>query len=175
MHIRPTLPSDISRLIEIEHSAAQAFRQFPELAWLAGAEGLDRDAHTAFIAASGSWLAGNDQGQAVGFVCLTVEKQALHVHELSVGLQWQGKGIGRCLLDKVRALARLSDLPMVTLTTFAHVPWNGPFYAKYGFEVLEEQRLGARLRTILATERAQGLPRRCAMGLLLSTQDAEGG
>ena len=168
MRIRPALLPDITQLIAVEQSAAQAFLQLPALAWLASAEGLDEGAHAAFITAEGSWVAEEDQGEALGFVCLSLENEALHIHELSVRLQSQGQGIGRQLLDQACAVARLRGAQALTLTTFAQVPWNGPFYAKYGFKVLGEQQLGARLRGILATERAHGLEGRCAMRLPLA-------
>ncbi|MFJ4445540.1 GNAT family N-acetyltransferase [Pseudomonas sp. NPDC089422] len=167
MRIRPALLPDIPRLIAVEQSAAQAFLQLPELAWLASAEGLDAMAHKAFIDDHGSWLAEDDQGQALGFVCLSLEGQALHVHELSVRLQSQGQGIGSQLLDQACTVARHRGALEVTLTTFAQVAWNAPFYVRCGFEVLDEQHLGARLQGILATERAHGLSGRCAMRMPL--------
>ncbi|MBO9549176.1 GNAT family N-acetyltransferase [Pseudomonas sp.] len=167
MPIRPALLPDIAQLIAVEQSAAQAFLQLPELAWLATAEGLDARAHKAFIDDQGSWLAEDDQGQALGFICLSLEGQALHVHELSVWLQSQGQGIGRQLLDQACAVARHRGAVELTLTTFAQVAWNAPFYVRYGFEVLDEQHLGARLQGILATERAHGLSGRCAMRMPL--------
>ncbi|POG10659.1 GNAT family N-acetyltransferase [Pseudomonas putida] len=168
MHIRPALPADIAQLIAVEQSAAHAFLRLPELAWLANAEGLDEMAHKAFIDDHGSWLAEDDHGQVLGFVCMSLERQALHVHELSVRLQLQGQGIGRQLLDQACAVARDRGVLTLTLTTFAQVAWNGPFYARYGFEVLNDQQLDARLQGILATERAHGLSGRCAMRLALA-------
>ncbi|HDS1680309.1 TPA: GNAT family N-acetyltransferase [Pseudomonas putida] len=168
MRIRPAQPDDIAQLIAVERSAAHAFARLPDLAWLARAEGLDEKAHKAFIDCQGSWLAEDDQGQVLGFVCLRLEGQALHIHELSVRLASQGQGIGRQLLDRACAQARHQGAQEVTLTTFAQVSWNGPFYARYGFEVLDQPQLGARLQGILATERAHGLTGRCAMRLPLA-------
>jgi GNAT superfamily N-acetyltransferase len=167
MRIRPALLADIPQLIAVEQSAAQAFLQLPDLAWLATTEGLDEGAHNAFIITSGSWVAEDDQGDALGFVCLSLEGQTLHIHELSVRLQSQGQGVGRQLLDQACAVARHRGALALTLTTFTQVPWNGPFYARYGFEVLDQQQIGARLQGILATERAHGLSGRCAMRLPL--------
>lgn len=48
-------------------------------------------------------------------------------------------------------------LPELRLTTFAEVPWNGPYYARLGFEVLPAERLTEGLRAIRATEAAKGL------------------
>jgi hypothetical protein len=53
-------------------------------------------------------------------------------------------------------------LRALTLTTFRHVAWNAPFYARYGFVELPADSDG-RLKAILIRETAHGLPNRCAM------------
>ncbi|WP_286914674.1 MULTISPECIES: GNAT family N-acetyltransferase [unclassified Pseudomonas] len=167
MHVRPARHDDVAQLMAIERSAAHAFAQRPELAWLADAEVLGEDAHQRFIDSGCSWVAQAAQGQALGFLCASQQGQALHVEELSVRLQAQGQGIGRRLLDEAVAAARHRGLRELTLTTFADVPWNAPFYSRYGFEVIAHDQLGATLRARLADERAHGLKGRCAMRLVL--------
>jgi hypothetical protein len=39
------------------------------------------------------------------------------------------------------------------LTTFAHVPWNAPYYARLGFAVLTSDELGPELRATREGER----------------------
>lgn len=58
----------------------------------------------------------------------------------------------------------------MTLTTFRDVPWNAPFYARRGFELLDDTTIGERLQTILEKEAGHGLPRarRCAMRWLVT-------
>jgi N-acetylglutamate synthase-like GNAT family acetyltransferase len=65
------------------------------------------------------------------------------------------RGIGRALLDHVAALARARGAPALTLTTFAEVPWNGPYYARLGFEVWPDTAQGPGLAAIVARERAR--------------------
>ena len=62
----------------------------------------------------------------------------------------------------------------ITLTTFAEVAFNAPFYTKLGFERLAEQALGPRLSAVLAEEAAHGFPAgsRCAMRLELGIRPA---
>ena len=158
MLIRPTLTRDIPRLAEVERSAAQAFASLPALAWLAAGDVLDITTHQACVDAGATW-------QILGFACAGYEQQALHIHEISVRREAQGQGIGRKLLDQLVAVARASGARELTLTTFADVPWNAPFYRRYGFETLDEGLLCARLRQILASEAAHGLKGRCAMRL----------
>lgn len=167
MLVRPARYDDVPHLMAIERSAAQAFAQRPELAWLTHGEVLDGDTHQAFIDSGCSWVAEKAQGPLLGFICASLQDRALHIEELSVRLEAQGQGIGRRLLDEVVAAARRSGLQQLTLTTFADVPWNAPFYARYGFEVITHDQLGARLSAVMASERAHGLEARCAMQLTL--------
>ncbi|MBA6118115.1 GNAT family N-acetyltransferase [Pseudomonas sp. NC26] len=165
MVIRTTRPGDIAHLAGVERSAAQAFARVADLAWLADGDVLDSAAHRGFMLAECSWVAEDAQGQVLGFLCASMEVHALHVHELSVRLEAQGQGVGRRLLDHAAYVARRRGFEQLTLTTFAEVPWNAPFYARYGFERIEEEHLSPRLRSILASEAAHGLAGRCAMRL----------
>lgn len=172
MHVRPTLPRDIPSLPAIERSAAQAFARLPALAWLATDEVLDEAAHQAFMEAEGSWVAVDAQERPLGFLCARPAGDALHIHELSVRLQAQGQGVGGSLLAQVIRAARHRGIPLLTLTTFVEVPWNAPFYARRGFEVIATDQLGERLRELLAEERRHGLEGRCAMRLVIRTHGA---
>lgn len=165
MRIRPTLDQDIQWLPGVERSAAQAFATWPALAWLAQGDVMDCEAHRAFVDAGGSWVVEDLDGCILGFACARLEAQALHLHEVSVRLEAQGQGVGRKLLQQVADAARQMGARELTLTTFADVPWNAPFYARLGFEVIDEGLLDARLQQILAGERAHGLEGRCAMRL----------
>ncbi|WP_085664823.1 MULTISPECIES: GNAT family N-acetyltransferase [Pseudomonas] len=165
MRIRPTLEQDIQWLPGVERSAAQAFAARPALAWLAQGDVMDCGTHQAFVEAGGSWVAEGPDGRILGFACARFEDQALHLHEISVRREAQGQGVGRKLLQQVADAARQAAVRELTLTTFADVPWNAPFYARLGFEVIDEGLLDARLQQILAEERAHGLEGRCAMRL----------
>ncbi|WP_082056676.1 GNAT family N-acetyltransferase [Pseudomonas sp. 10-1B] len=168
MHIRPTLEHDIQWLPHVERSAAQAFAAWPALAWLAHSDVMDCDAHQAFVEAGGSWVAEGPDGRILGFACARLEGQALHLHELSVRREAQGQGVGRRLLQQVANAARQAGANELTLTTFAEVPWNAPFYARFGFEAIDQQLLDARLQRILAEEHTHGLMGRCAMSLSIT-------
>ena len=82
-------------------------------------------------------------------------------------LDWQGKGIGRRLIACVADQARKRGLASLTLTTFRDVPWNAPFYARLGFEMITT--LTPELREKREEEMAHGLAydARCAMRLPL--------
>lgn len=49
--------------------------------------------------------------------------------------------------------------PGRSLTTFGHVPWNAPYYARWRFRVLDDAELAPGLRAIRQREAALGLDR----------------
>ena len=166
IRIRPTTFSDAATLPAIERAAGERFREIPPLAWLAGGEVISTEEHLNYAERGLSWLAlANDQ--PVGFILAGAHPSSLFIVELSVDLDWQGKGIGRQLIACVAGHARTLGLASLTLTTFRDVPWNAPFYAKLGFEYVAE--LTPELSEKREEEAAHGLAynSRCAMRLPL--------
>ena len=156
--LRSTTLAETAALPAIERSAGQRFLLIPELAWIADDQTISADQHRAFVAAGMSWLAQVDE-HPVGFL----------VAELSLHLEWQGKGIGRRLIGYVAEQAREKGYTSLTLTTFRDVPWNAPLYARLGFEMLADETLPALLRQKREDEAAHGqtYELRCAMRLML--------
>lgn len=166
LRIRPTTLNDIAALPAIERAAAGRFRDFPALAWLADGEVISAEQHLGYVERGLSWLAlANDQ--PVGFILAEAHPSSLFIVELSVDLDWQGKGIGRQLITCVADHARRKGLTALTLTTFRDVPWNAPFYARLGFEKMTT--LTPELRRKREEETAHGFAyeTRCAMHLPL--------
>ncbi|HCC5988535.1 MAG: GNAT family N-acetyltransferase [Enterobacter cloacae] len=164
--VRPTRPGDVTALPAIERAAGERFRDYPELAWLAEGEVISAEQHLDYAERGLSWLAlANDQ--PVGFILAELHASSLFIVELSVHLDWQGKGIGRRLIACVADQARKRGLASLTLTTFRDVPWNAPFYARLGFEMITT--LTPELREKREEETAHGLAydARCAMRLPL--------
>jgi predicted N-acetyltransferase YhbS len=82
-----------------------------------------------------------------------------------------GRGLGRALIEAAAEQARARGEDRVTLTTFADVPWNAPYYQRLGFVVVLEDEQGPELRRIRAHEAEIGLDRwpRVAMARRLGT------
>lgn len=76
----------------------------------------------------------------------------LHLHQIAVDPGRARRGIGTALM---RAVFARAGTRAVTLTTFADVPWNGPWYRGLGFTEFEEP--GPELAELVAEERAAGL------------------
>lgn len=114
------------------------------------------------------WVA-EDEGELTGFAACQLYMDALHLWEIAVRHDRQGRGAGRALMAEVGAEARRRDAGAVTLTTFRELPWNGPFYESLGYRILARHELNGRLTAILMRERRLGLDvdARCAMRLTL--------
>ena len=114
------------------------------------------------------WVAETLTDGIVGFLVATGLDGGLHISEMGVIPSHGRQGIGSALLRAAKTHARDSRIPRVTLTTFASVPWNAPFYAKHGFTELASTEIGPGLRQCINLERTLGLANRVAM----STSDA---
>lgn len=147
MHItvRPTTLADAAVLPAIERSAGQRFLTVPALAWIADDHIVSAELHREYAAKGLSWLALVDD-RPVGFLLGEAMETSLYIAEFSLHLAWQGKGIGRQLINTVAQWACEQGFTSLTLTTFRHVAWNAPLYQHLGFEILEENAWPAALR-----------------------------
>jgi predicted N-acetyltransferase YhbS len=105
-------------------------------------------------------------GAPVGFAAASICGRRVHLDELDVLPGHGRKGIGSALIEAVEDCALESGCDEITLTTFRDIPWNAPFYARVGFEVIPEQELGAELVGRLSHEAALGLERSRRVAML---------
>ena len=77
-----------------------------------------------------------------------------HLAQISVHPDHGRRGVGRALLEAAAERAALKGHGSLTLTTYADLPWNGPFYARHGFVEVpaDEPRTAAQLDGALTTE-----------------------
>lgn len=102
----------------------------------------------------------------VGFAHVEVlEPSVVHLEEVDVHPAHGRRGLGTQLVMTVCAWAASTGYQSVTLTTFRHVPWNMPFYAGLGFEVIPPAMLSPALLSVIQDEARRGLDpaRRVAM------------
>jgi GNAT superfamily N-acetyltransferase len=78
-----------------------------------------------------------------------------YVAEISVVPKWMRQGIGTRLLERACEWARGHGYPAIALTTYADVPWNGPYYAARGF--VETPDVTPGLAAVRERERELGL------------------
>jgi GNAT superfamily N-acetyltransferase len=139
--VRTALPVEFARLREVELASDMMFADmvFPPGSVL---DGIDAT-HTVLAAGS----------PPIGFIVIGSLGPDLHVHQLSVDPAHGRRGVGSVLLEAAVAEAVVP----VTLTTFAHVPWNEPWYLARGFERFDSGGWSPELRDLVAGERAAGL------------------
>jgi len=92
-----------------------------------------------------------------GLAVLELVDGAVHLEQLAVHPAAMRQGIGGALLAATVAAAREHGADRVTLTTYADVPWNAPWYARHGWRPTEELSPGLQQRR--AHERELGLDR----------------
>jgi GNAT superfamily N-acetyltransferase len=91
----------------------------------------------------------------VGFAALERVDGEVHLEQLSVHPSAMRRGVGAALLEAAVDVARAVGARRVTLTTYADVPWNGPWYAARGFTEVTDP--GPELAARVAHEAALGL------------------
>ena len=157
--IRQARPDDLPALVDLEIAAAQPFR----------AIGLDvvadddpwTVAELAAYADDGrAWVYAGPGDRPVAYLLVDVVDGEAHVEQVSVHPEHARQGLGARLLEVAREWAVEHELPALVLTTYADVPWNGPYYARLGFEVVPPSLLSDGLRAIRAAEAAKGLDER---------------
>jgi GNAT superfamily N-acetyltransferase len=94
----------------------------------------------------------------VGFAHVEiVEPNAVHLEEIDMHPGHGRQGLGTRLLLHVCDWATRSGFESVSLTTFRDVPWNMPFYARFGFAIVQGSELSAPLRRVVEDEGRRGL------------------
>ena len=156
--IRLAYESELSKIPLIELAAADRFRE-THYAYLAvDTEASVDEAYCHQQFAQGLlWVAADEMDQPVGFVVAEVLDDALFIHELDVLPDHGRRGLGRRLIAAVCERARTVGYAAVTLSTFADIPWNAPFYIRVGFCELADAELTPGLRAVQQAE-AEGLP-----------------
>ncbi|MBX7514411.1 GNAT family N-acetyltransferase [Qipengyuania sp. GH38] len=162
--IRLAKPDDAEDLPAIERAAGRLFLEVEGLSGVAGMHAITAEKQRAMIR-KGHCLVAESEGRIVGFLSTEPHRRELHIREFSVLPAMQGQGIGAVLLRAIGVDALNSGFAALTLTTFIDVPWNAPFYARLGFETVEDFEAHPRLAAEIEQEVAHGLPRerRCAM------------
>lgn len=169
--ILPALREHLPFLPGIEDAAGELF-PLEDLPEPARSTSLSAKAFEGALNRELLWVVVADEsGLPVAFLMADVLDGCMHLVEVDVHPDHGRRGIGSRLLDHVLAVARQRGFEAVTLTTFGHLAWNAPFYARHGFQAVRADGLGEGLARVLEKEQALGMRRRMAMRKDLPRRD----
>lgn len=162
--IRLAEKADLAGLQTIERAAATLFPdgRIPDVDDVMPIDELERAMN------SGLLLVATSHHLVVGFAMALEQDSSLHLAVMAVHPDHGKRGLGQALVLAIIREAARRQHRSVTLTTFADLPWNGPFYRKAGFRVLSDSELSASLRDILAHEESLGMVDRMAMQYVIA-------
>lgn len=149
--IREASLTDLPRLRDIERAAGMPFRDLG-MAAIADDEPPSLTELAAYQSAGRAWVYGDPP---VAYALAEIVDGYAHLHQISVHPGHARQRIGQRLIEHIDRWATAKGLAGLTLTTFAKVPWNAPYYERLGFEVITDLSPG--LAAIRANEAAIGL------------------
>jgi predicted N-acetyltransferase YhbS len=167
--LRPGRPADVDAALEIDDAA------FARYADVGITLDMDDD-HPMVQGEKSAWrrcaqIGGlvfaevESDGARVGFFALSEIDGAAYLEQIDVLPTHMRQGIGRQLMTEVIAMSRRWGHSDLVLLTCEHVPWNLPYYQRFGFERMGPADIGAGLAADMTTQ-ARYLPmadRRVAM------------
>ncbi|MFG3227487.1 GNAT family N-acetyltransferase [Kitasatospora sp. NPDC048194] len=157
MRIRTAVDDDLALLVDLERAAGAPFAAIgmPEIA---EDEPPAPEELAHYLRHGVALVAQVPDGPIAGYLLAEPVDGALHIEQVSVHPDHARRGIGRALIEHL-AEHRSAGAPALTLTTFADVPWNAPYYVRCGFRPLADHELTPGLRRIRRREADHGLDR----------------
>ena len=156
MKIRLANTDDVAHLPDLERRAGAVFREVG-MEDIADGEPTSVTEYAAIQEDGMLWVANDEAGRLAGFIAAKILDGCVYIHEVSVDPDFAGQKIGKRLIDFLCDWAKQRGYSLVTLSTFRDVPWNAPYYAKMGFEIVEMDVLGPNHAAVRADEIEGGL------------------
>lgn len=153
-------------MAQVERSGDQRFAG-GDLDWLTREPPTPSDWLAPYCDA-GSVLLAERAGEILGFVASGPRDGDWVIFQISVGLEAQGKGVGKALMLATLEQGRAMNCAAAILTTYRDVAWNAPWYSRFGFEEVAPD-FSPMIVRMRGNEAAHGhdMSRRCAMRLAL--------
>jgi GNAT superfamily N-acetyltransferase len=166
--LRCARPEELAVLQHIEHLAAQHFLASAH-PFIAQADTQSLEQLREYQRHDGAWVAVAGDGTIAAFALCKEVDGAAYLAEIDVHPEHARQGLGRALFEVLKQRARAQGYTAMLLTTFRDVPWNAPYYERWGFRVMRDEEVGPGLRAIREHETRAGLPpeSRVCMRLLL--------
>lgn len=153
MGVRTATTADLEQLAAVEAAADELFAPLGITDLPAPASAAERARAWRVLVAP----VPEDDGVVAGFAVLELLDGGVHLEQLSVHPAHSRRGLGGRLLAAVVEVARAVGADRVTLSTYADVVWNAPFYARHGWAPVSA--LTPALQALRAHEVELGLDR----------------
>jgi GNAT superfamily N-acetyltransferase len=155
--VRLARADEIDELVRIDDDAGALFASTGlDLSALTPDHPYVRKERAQWIAAARrGWvfIAVDDAPDAAGFLAMDVMDGEPYVEQLSIRMRAMRRGLGTMFVH--RALAWAAERSrMLWLNTYAHVPWNRPYYERFGFVVVPDEQCGPEMQACLVDQRA---------------------
>lgn len=131
IRIRLGSADEIHKVAPLELAAAEAFREIGMDA-VADDEPLSESVLIQAAEERRFWVA-VEYGVLKAYLVGDFLPQSLHVDQVTVHPDASRRGLGALMIESVSADPRSNERGRITLTSFANVPWNAPYYERIGF------------------------------------------
>ena len=136
MTIRLATESDLPRFVEIERAAGQAFARVGMAAVAADDPGTVEELEP-YQRDGRAWASVDDDDDVPhAYLIADVVDGCGYLAQVSVHPDHAGRRLGRALIENAHVWAAHQGLPAMTLTAFAVVPWNAPYYERLGYRMI---------------------------------------
>jgi N-acetylglutamate synthase-like GNAT family acetyltransferase len=154
--VRPAREDDLPALRSIERAAGRSFAALG-MTLVAEDEPPPIEELRAYQRDGRAWVRTDRDDRAVAYLLADEVDGCAHLQQVTVHPDWAHRRLGQELLERLTAWATERHLPAITLTTFTDVPWNGPYYRRLGFRIVDDAQLTPGLRRIRRSEADRGL------------------
>lgn len=155
IRIRLASEDEIHKVAPLERAAGELFRTI----------GMDAIADDVPISESELMLAVQEQrlwfaveyGVLKAYLLGDFLPQSLHIDQVTVHPDASRRGLGALMIESVSADPRAKERGLITLTSFANVPWNAPYYERIGFVDIAEEDWPEGIAEKVAAEQGTGV------------------
>ena len=139
--LRSARPDDIPAINEVERAADQLFEPTGLLAGVEPGVGVPDRVYQSAMSNGLLFVIDLFEVGPVAFTLCSERMPDLYIDQISVDPRHGRKGLGSALLLKVFREAEARKIGTVSLSTFRDVPWNAPYYSRFGFKELSRKKL----------------------------------
>ena len=132
--MRPLKPSDFKKVNEVKYDSTRRFgKDYQSLPLVEEEFGSFLDAGLAY---------GISSYEKLLAICYASEQGGdIYIEFVGVRQEASGRGLGFKFLDHFCQIARQRNKRRLTLITSGKIPWNKPYYQKYGFSLINEAEI----------------------------------